>query len=165
MTKKQVQARVLHCGQAINPELFTWDADRDEFRSSESGLVIDFEGIYGCSFHTGCRCTFSTGDGCEFTTAHDCTFSTGHHCLWHVDGVAYTFAPLFMQGARWRVSVPRPGYLKIGCKTFTFFQWGRNKQRIAAEEVLSIEELGEYYGYIRVARMWAILKGWLKPIT
>ena len=80
-----------------------------------------------------------------------------------VDDVKYPFAPLLIMGSQWPVNVYRPGYLKIGCKEYTFEEWGRSTVGIAKEEGVSPEVLEEYRGLIRLAKAWAEEKGWLEP--
>ena len=98
MTKEEVQKRVLKGGEPLSLNLFDWDAETNTFSSREDNLVIDFSGVYNCTFKTysdctfktGSFCTFKTGSGCSFKTGSDCTFKTGSDCTFKT-GYTCTF--------------------------------------------------------------------------
>jgi hypothetical protein len=72
MNKIQVQKRVLHLGEMISLDNFSWDEDTNIFSSKLDDLVIDFNKISYCTFNTGYNCTFKTGSYCTFKTGYDC---------------------------------------------------------------------------------------------
>ena len=74
MTKQEIQSRVSKNGQPLPLDKFSWDAETKTFSSSESGLVLDFKGINGCTFDTASGCTFDTSWSCTFKTGSGCTF-------------------------------------------------------------------------------------------
>ncbi len=83
MTKEEVQKRVLKGGEPLNLDLFSWDENTRTFSSNESGLVLDFSGVYNCTFKTGSDCTFDTGSNCIFKTGSYCTFKTYSDCTFN----------------------------------------------------------------------------------
>ena len=83
MNKKQVQKRVLLNGEPLAMSKFSWDESTNTFSSNENGLVLDFNGINGCTFKTGCDCTFKTGSYCTFKTESYCTFTTESSCTFN----------------------------------------------------------------------------------
>ena len=128
-----------------------------------TGGVSIFDTGDDCVFKSGPNCTFKTGACCTFAAVGDCTFSTGFDCTWVVSGKHYPFAPLLMQGGQWRVSMSRPGYLRIGCREHTFGEWGGDVGSIARKHTASPKTLKEYLELIKVAKAWAKEKGWLTP--
>lgn len=81
MTKKEVQQRVSKNGKPLPLSDFEWDEKTNTFSSEENYLVLDFNGVNGCTFDTGSNCTFDTGSACTFKTGDDCTFDTGKQCV------------------------------------------------------------------------------------
>jgi hypothetical protein len=88
MNKKEVQQRVLQNGKPLDLDKFSCDETTRTFSTTESNLVLDFDGIdfctfitgWGSTFRTGYRCNFITGSDCNFITGRGCTFRTGHFC-------------------------------------------------------------------------------------
>ena len=79
-TKEEIQKRVLHNGEIIDINNFTWDEKTRTFSSRLNNLVFDFNNIDSCTFDTGYSCTFKTGGYCTFNTGSSCTFDTGGSC-------------------------------------------------------------------------------------
>ena len=80
MTKIEVQKRVLHNGEMISLDNFSWDEKTNTFSSELDSLIICFNLISDCTFKTGSDCTFDTGSNCTFDTGSNCTFDTGSNC-------------------------------------------------------------------------------------
>ena len=87
MNKKEVQKRVLRDGEVISLDDFTWDEKTKTFSSDLDCLVLDFSGVWDCTFDTGSDCTFNTGGVCTFDTGSRCTFNTGSVCIFNTGGV------------------------------------------------------------------------------
>lgn len=90
MNKKEVQQRVLKNGKPLDLDLFEWDEKTNTFSTFENFLVIDFFGIFNCTFNTGFYCTFNTSSNCTFNTSSDCTFNTDSGCTFKT-GLGCTF--------------------------------------------------------------------------
>jgi hypothetical protein len=85
MNKNEVQKRVLQNDKPLALNKFSWHEKTRTFSSDENNLIINFDGIEGCTFYTGFSCTFDTGSRCTFDTDFDCTFKTNSNCTFKTD--------------------------------------------------------------------------------
>ena len=146
MNKKQVQKRVLQGGKPLALSKFTWCEKTKTFSSKENDLVIDFAGIWDCTFTTGGDCTFKTGG--------DCTFKTGERCTFTVNGYLFPCAPLHFTGNRHDVFVNEPSKVSIGCHTLTVSDWLTKGPALAKGNHYTEEQQTEYRLYIDMCKMW-----------
>jgi len=68
-----------------------------------------------------------------------------------VYGDAFDKSPLQIQGTRHFVNECKKGYLKIGCKEFTFEYWKENFESIGKANNYTDKEIKEYSSYIDLA--------------
>ena len=68
-----------------------------------------------------------------------------------VSGNAWETSPLQIQGSRHFVAECKKGYLKIGCKEFSFEAWNENLKTIGKEQGYTEQQIKEYGLYIDLA--------------
>jgi len=110
MNKREVQKRVLTNGKPLALNLFTWDEKTKTLSSKEDSLVIDFDGVNGCTFETGSYCTFTTGFDCVFKAGRGCVFSTESRCTFKTE-----FDCVFKTGGHCTFKTEFDCVFKTGC--------------------------------------------------
>lgn len=58
--ENKINFSVTKNAKPLDPSLYSWDEKTRTFSTTEDGLVLDFKGIYNCTFNTGSDCTFDT---------------------------------------------------------------------------------------------------------
>lgn len=77
MTKSQIQKRILQNGKPLEIDKFEWDETTRTSSSNENSWVLDFRGIFDCTFVMRFGCNFTPGADCTFVPGADCNFVTG----------------------------------------------------------------------------------------
>ena len=67
-----------------------------------------------------------------------------------VYGDAWEKSPLYIQGTKFSLTNCKYGFLKIGCKEFSFDYWLENYKQIGKDNGFTTEEIEEYAEYIKL---------------
>ncbi len=146
MRKKEVQKRVLQNGKPLSLNKFKWDSKTNTFSSREGSLVLDFEGMPGCTFKTGSDCTFKTWS--------DCTFKTGFGCTFKYDWGELSEPPIFFSGSMYTIGFLKPGWIKSNCIEEPMEWWETNIVQCAEENNYTKQQQDEYKFYIHCIVKW-----------